>query len=123
MWRWLGLGENTKPLKIWAGLDGYVGNVGSGLAIAARRETRFLTQTISRLAWSGLAPTAALALTATSSGVSAQEAKARPLPPAVTACDFGALANDHTRECLDIRAKPRANSAILGRLPVIENVT
>jgi hypothetical protein len=64
----------------------------------------------------------ALTLSAESSGVSAQEAKARPLPPGVAACDFGALANDHTREGLNIRAEPRADSAILGRLPVIENV-
>jgi hypothetical protein len=65
---------------------------------------------------------APLALSAESSGVSAQEAKARPLPPGVTACDFGALANDHTREGLNIRAEPRADSAVLGRLPVIDNV-
>lgn len=61
-----------------------------------------------------------LALLAASSGVSAQQAKA-PLPPGVTACDFGALANDQTREGLNIRAEPRADSAILGRLPVLEN--
>jgi CheY-like chemotaxis protein len=63
----------------------------------------------------------ALALSAESLGVSGQEAKARPLPPGVGACDFGALANDHTREGLNIRAEPRADSAILGRLLVIEN--
>jgi hypothetical protein len=64
----------------------------------------------------------ALTLSAESPGTSAQEAKARPLPPGVAACDFGALANDRTREGLNIRAEPRADSAILGRLPVIENV-
>jgi hypothetical protein len=62
-----------------------------------------------------------LALSAESSGVSGQDAKAKPLPPGVAACDFGALANDHTREGLNIRAEPRTDSAILGRLPVIEN--
>src|SRR5271154_7566842 len=78
---------------------------------------------IPRSAWSGFVAMTALALSlsAASSGVSAQEAKARPLPPGVTACDFGALANDHTREGLNIRAEPRADAAILGRLPVIEN--
>jgi len=44
------------------------------------------------------------------------------LPPGAAACDFPALANDHTREGLNIRAEPRADSAILGRLPIIENV-
>jgi hypothetical protein len=44
------------------------------------------------------------------------------LPSGVAACDFGALANDHTREGLTIHAEPRTESAILGRLPVIENV-
>ena len=75
-------------------------------------------------AWSGFAAMAALALTlsAESSGLSAQETKARPAPPGVTACDFNALANDHTREGLNIRAEPRADSAILGRLPAIENI-
>jgi len=63
----------------------------------------------------------ALTLSAESSGASAQEAKAAPLPPGVTACDFPALANDHTREGLNIRAEPRTDSAILGRLPIIEN--
>jgi hypothetical protein len=83
----------------------------------------FLTHTIPRSAWSGFAAVTALALalSAESLGVSGQEAKARPLPPGVAACDFGALANDHTREGLNIRAEPRADSAILGRLPVIEN--
>jgi hypothetical protein len=83
----------------------------------------FSTHTIPRSAWSGfVAVTAlALALSAESLGVSGQEAKARPLPPGVAACDFGALANDHTREGLNIRAEPRADSTILGRLPVIEN--
>jgi hypothetical protein len=74
--------------------------------------------------WSRVAAVTALAM-ALSVGtldVSAQDAKARPLPPGVTACDFGALANDHTREGLNIRAEPRADSAILGRLLVIENV-
>ena len=76
-----------------------------------------------RSAWLGFAAMAAFALapSAASSGVPAREAKARPLPPGVTACDFGALANDHTREGLNIRAEPRADSTILGRLPVIEN--
>ena len=43
------------------------------------------------------------------------------MPTGIGACDFGALANDHTREGLNIRAEPRADSAILGRLLVIEN--
>ena len=83
----------------------------------------FLTHTMPRSAWLGIAAVTAfaLALSAESSGVSGQEAKLRPLPPDVEACDFGALANDHTREGLNIRAEPRANSAILGRLLVIEN--
>jgi hypothetical protein len=83
----------------------------------------FLTHTIPRSAWSGFAAVTAfaLALSAESLGVSGQQAKARPLPPDVGACDFGALANDHTREGLNIRAEPRADSAILGRLLVIEN--
>jgi len=77
-----------------------------------------------RSAWSGFVAMTVLALTlsAQSPGVSAQEAKARPLPPGVAACDFGALANDRTREGLNIRAEPRADAAILGRLPVIENI-
>jgi hypothetical protein len=79
------------------------------------------TNTIPRSAWLGFAATTALVLTllVDSSAVSAQEA--RPLPPGVTACSFGALANDHSREGLNIRAEPRADSAILGRLPVLEN--
>jgi hypothetical protein len=83
-----------------------------------------LTLTIPRSAWSGYAAITALALalSAASSGVWAQEAKTMPLPPGVTACDFDALANDHTREGLNIRAEPRAGSAILGRLPVIDNI-
>jgi len=82
-----------------------------------------LTHTIPRSAWSGfaIATALALALSPEISGVSAQEAKTKPLPPGVAACHFGALANDHTREGLNIRAEPRADSAILGRLPVIEN--
>jgi hypothetical protein len=77
-----------------------------------------------RSAWSGFVAMTALALTlsAESASVSAQEAKARPLPPGVAACDFGALANDQTREGLNIRAESRADAAILGRLPVIENI-
>ncbi len=63
-----------------------------------------------------------LALSAGSLDVSGQEAKAKPLPPGVAACDFGALANDHTREGLNIRAEPGTDAAILGRLPLIENV-
>jgi hypothetical protein len=63
----------------------------------------------------------ALTLSAGSSGVSSQEVKARPLPPDVTACDFKALANDHTREGLNIRAEPRADAGVLGRLPIVEN--
>ena len=76
-----------------------------------------------RSAWSGFAAMTALALTlsAASSVVSAEEAKAKPLPPGVAACDFGALANDHTREGLNIRAEPSADAAILGRLRVLEN--
>jgi hypothetical protein len=91
--------------------------------MASRRETCFLTHTIPRSAWSGFAAITAFALTlsAASSDVSAQEAKATPLPPGVMACDFGALANDRTREGLNIRAEPRVDSAILGRLPVLEN--
>ena len=83
----------------------------------------FLTHTLPRSAWSGFAAVTAfaLALSAESLGVSGQQAKARPLPPGVGACDFGALANDHTREGLNIRAEPSADSAILGRLLVIEN--
>jgi hypothetical protein len=92
--------------------------------MAPRRETCLLTHTIPRSAWSGFAAMTAFALTlsADSASVLAQEAKARPLPPGVTACDFGAFANDQTREGLNIRAEPRADSAVLGRLPVIENV-
>jgi hypothetical protein len=73
-----------------------------------RRETCFLTHKIPRSAWLGFAAITAFALTlsAESSGASAQ--KARPLPPGVTACDFNALANDHTPEGLNIRAEPRA---------------
>jgi hypothetical protein len=76
-----------------------------------------------RSAWSGVAVATALALTlsAQSSGVLAEEPQAKPLPPGVAACDIDALANDHTREGLNIRAEPRADSAILGRLPVLEN--
>jgi hypothetical protein len=92
--------------------------------MAPRRETCFLTHTIARSAWLGFAATTAFALTLSteSSGVAAQETKARPLPLGVAACDFKALANDHTPEGLNIRAESRADSAILGRLPVIENV-
>ena len=64
----------------------------------------------------------ALCLALLASYSAGQEAKAAPLPPGVAACDFGALANDHTREGLNIRAEPRADSAILGRLLVIENL-
>ena len=82
-----------------------------------------MTHTIPRSAWPGFAAVTAFALTlsAASSGVSAQEAKARPAPPGVGACDIDALANDHTREVLEIRAEPRADSAVLERLPVLEN--
>ena len=82
-----------------------------------------MTHTIPRSAWSGFAALTAfvLALSAESLGVSGQETKARPLPPGVGACDVGALANDHTREGLNVRAEPRADSAVLGRLLVIEN--
>ena len=62
-----------------------------------------------------------LRLSATSPAAAAEEAKPLPLPPGVTACNFDALANDRTREGLNIRAEPRADSAILGRLPVLEN--
>ena len=91
--------------------------------MAPRRETCFLTHSIADSSWLGFAAMTAfaLALSAESSRVSAQEAKASPLPPGVAACDFNALANDHTRKGLNIRAEPRASSAILGRLPVIEN--
>ena len=84
-----------------------------------------MTNRISRSAWSGLAAVTAfaLALSVGGSGVSAQEAKAAPLPPGVAACNFGALANDYTPEGLNIRAEPRADSAVLGRLPVLENLT
>jgi hypothetical protein len=92
--------------------------------MAPLRETGFLTCTIPCSAWLGFAALTAFALTlsAESSSVAAQEVKGRPLPPGVAACDFPALANDHTREGLNIRAEPRADSAVLGRLPVIENV-
>ena len=81
-----------------------------------------MTYTIPRLAQLGFAAVIgfALALSAGSSGVSAQDAKGTPLPPGVTACDVPALANDQTREGLNIRAEPRADSAILGRLPIVE---
>ena len=65
----------------------------------------------------------ALALSVGGAGVCAEEAKAAPLPPGVAACDFGALANDRTPEGLNIRSEPNAGSAILGRLPVLENLT
>jgi hypothetical protein len=81
-----------------------------------------LTYTIPRSAWLGFAAVIAftLALSAESPGVLAQDAERSPLPPGVTPCDFPALANDQTREGLNIRAEPRAGSAILGRLPIIE---
>jgi hypothetical protein len=84
-----------------------------------------LTHGIKRSARLGFAAAAAFALTLSvgSAGVRAQEAKAASLPPGAAACDFGALANDHTPEGLNIRAEPGANSAILGRLPVLENLT
>ena len=77
---------------------------------------------LSRSAASGSAVLTAFALTlsAASSGLSAEEAK--PTPLGVAACDFHALVNDHTREGLNIRAEPRADSAVLGRLPEIENL-
>jgi hypothetical protein len=83
-----------------------------------------VTHTMRRSGWSGFAAIIAIALTlsAGSEGISAQEAKTRPLPAGVVACDFRALANDQTREGLAIHAEPRADAAILGRLPVIENV-
>jgi hypothetical protein len=81
-----------------------------------------LTHAIPRSAWAFAAMTAfALTLSAESSGASAEEAKATALPPGVTACDIAALANDPTREGLNIRAEPRADSAILGRLPILQN--
>ena len=84
-----------------------------------------MTHGIKRSARLGFAAAAAFALTLSvgSAGVRAQEAKAASLPPGAAACDFGALANDHTPEGLNIRAEPGANSAILGRLPVLENLT
>jgi hypothetical protein len=95
------------------------------LAAAWRREASFVTHRISLSAWPDFAAVIAFALTLSlgSPGVSAQEPKAGPLPPGVAACDFGALANDRTPEGLNIRAEPGANSAILGRLPVLENLT
>jgi hypothetical protein len=86
----------------------------SRLAMAPRRETCFLTHTIARSAWLGFAATTAFALTLSTerSGVAAQETKARPLPLGVAACDFKALANDHTPAGLNIRADSRADSAI-----------
>jgi hypothetical protein len=83
----------------------------------------FLTHTTPRSAWSRFAAVTAFALTlsAESLGASGQEAKARSLPPGVGACDFGALANDHTRDGLNVRADARDDSLILGRLLVIEN--
>jgi hypothetical protein len=91
--------------------------------MAPRRGSCFLTYTIKRLAWSGLAAVGAFALTLSAEcpGVSAEQAKAGTLPPGVASCNFNALANDQTREGLNIRAEPRADSAILGRLKVIEN--
>lgn len=81
-----------------------------------------MTYTIPRSAQLGFAAIIgfALALSAGSSGVSAQDVKGTPLPPGVAACDVKALANDQTREGLNIRAEPSAGSAILGRLPIIE---
>ena len=69
-----------------------------------------MIHTIRRSAWLGVAALAAIALTlsAESPGVSAQAAKATPLPPGVVACDFGALANDQTPAGLNIRAEPNA---------------
>lgn len=88
-----------------------------------RGETYFLTHTTAGLTWLGIAAMTAFVLTLSieSPSISAQEAKAGPLPPGVVACDVKALTNDHTREGLNIRAEPRADSAILGRLPIIEN--
>jgi len=87
--------------------------------MAPRREAGFLTHTIRRLGFAAMTAFA-LTLSVESLGLSAQEAK--PRPPGVAACDVNALANDHTREGLNIRAEPRADSALLGRLPEIENV-
>ena len=89
-----------------------------------RRETCFLTHMMARSTWPGIAAMTAFVLTLSteSPSISAQEAKAGPLPPGVAACDVKALTNDHTREGLNIRTEPRADSAILGSLPVIENV-
>ena len=76
-----------------------------------RRETYFLTHTTARSPWLGIAAMTAFVLTLSteSPSISAQEAKAGPLPPGVAACDVKALTNDHTREGLNIRAEPRAN--------------
>ena len=89
-----------------------------------RRETCFLTHMTARSPWLGIAAMTAFVLTLStgSPSISAQEAKAGPLPAGVAACDVKALTNDHSREGLNIRAEPRADSAILSRLPVIENV-
>ena len=49
-------------------------------------------------------------------------ADSAPLPPAVTACDFPALANDKTPEGLNVRAAPNTGAAILGRVRMFEDV-
>jgi len=64
----------------------------------------------------------ALSLSGGTSGLSAQAIKGGPLPPGVAACDFPALANDETREGLNVRAEPDTSSAVLGRLPIVHNV-
>lgn len=67
----------------------------------------------------GLLAATALALALSAAPVEA--ATTRPTP-GVIACDFGALANDRTPQGLNIRAEPRADAAILGRLPMIDNI-
>ena len=91
-------------------------NEGGGAAAGGM----FLTHAIRRLGFAAMAAFA-LTLSVESLGLSAQETRPKPSPPGVAACDFNALANDHTREGLNIRAEPRADSALLGRLPEIEN--
>jgi hypothetical protein len=83
-----------------------------------------LTHATARSARRDFAAIIALALTllAGSSGVWAQGTKGGPLPPGVAGCDFPALANDKTRQGLNIRAEPDIGSAILGRLPIVHTV-
>ena len=71
------------------------------------------------LARPALAVLVAVALALPTAVASADPA---PPPPGVTACDFPALANDKTPEGLNIRAAPNTGAAILGRVPMFEDV-